>query len=355
MACQVEAAIGHAQTLTAEPQAPKKHNEETDKCTARQRLLSLLGHPLERIRQLENDRERGKLVEVEHATMEKKRAVELYEGMELKKEMEKLDDQSYNTSAASECNMNLVEDMEPLKEALGYTDVQKLVNKVVFQRATKEQLTSEKTQCDEQIEEEAKVLADLDLQYTKVKFSEKAAATRCDELKQTEAKLSQEMNRVERLQAALKESQDLLETVEQGVDNLYFRMSCVPMEGFPRAECSDCKEKLMEIKASLPTLLQIASKETADISGLDQDMFVSLLEKFCTMETRNNRRPTTAPDPDLQVLVERSSDWIKLKKKKTQSSITETYEAEVMEEVSLVTSGTPGVVSGPQSWFSLAI
>ena len=55
--------------------------------------------------------------------------------------------------------------------------------------------------------------------------------SRFDGLKgEMEAELNQEVFRVRRLHGALQQSQDLLATVERGVNNLYFRMSCVPIQ-----------------------------------------------------------------------------------------------------------------------------
>jgi len=45
-----------------------------------------------------------------------------------------------------------------------------------------------------------------------------------------QAEVNQEVVRVQRLQAELTHFQDLLDTVERGVKNLYFRMSCVFVE-----------------------------------------------------------------------------------------------------------------------------
>lgn len=49
-----------------------------------------------------------------------------------------------------------------------------------------------------------------------------------------EARLKQEKDRVKGLQAEVKQSQDLLDTVERGINNVYFRMSCVPVEVWTR-------------------------------------------------------------------------------------------------------------------------
>ncbi|KAM7392133.1 hypothetical protein PAMP_022766 [Pampus punctatissimus] len=203
----------------------------------------------------------------------------------------------YGICGASQSDMKLVEDMEALREALGCADVQDLVNKVVSQQATREKLLIEKTQCEEQVRQEAKTLAYLELQHTELKFSVKPAATRYDKLKeQMQAKLDLQVGRVQRLQAKLRQSQDLLDTVERGVNNLYFRMSCVPVEGQPNVSCNDSIDKLKDISARLPTLLQRASKQKPEISGLDQEKIFSFLELLNTMEPRNNKTTSTPID-----------------------------------------------------------
>ncbi|XP_035514790.1 coiled-coil domain-containing protein 183-like [Morone saxatilis] len=209
------------------------------------------------------------------------------------------------------CRMSKDLDQTELAVALGEAEVDKaskqvesaaaaahsimdLVNKVVSQRATKEQLLIEVTQYKELIRQEAETLADLEVQYTELKFSEKPATTWFDKLKeQLQAWLNQEVDRVQRLQAELKQSQDLLDSVEFGVNNFYFRMSCVALEELPSAFSTDSLDKLRDISARLPTLQQRALEKEPEISGLDQDKVYDLLEELNMMELKNNKRPTT--------------------------------------------------------------
>ncbi|XP_039660369.1 plectin-like [Perca fluviatilis] len=204
------------------------------------------------------------------------------------------DHQGYDICGASQADMELVEEMEALREALGCADVQELVNKVVYQRTTRQQLLTEVSQNEELARQEAHALALLELQYAQLRFSAQPAATRLDEQKGTmQAKLNEEVVRVECLQAGLKQSQDMLDAVERGVNNIYFRMSCVPVEGLPRASCTESMDKLRDISARLPTLLHRASKHQPEISSLDQERVYSLLEQLNRMESRNIKRPST--------------------------------------------------------------
>ncbi|XP_038558413.1 myosin-16-like isoform X2 [Micropterus salmoides] len=271
----------------------------------------------------------GKMVQVENETMEKKSKMDselgelTAEENELKRNMKTLgrlspkgqsrlkereieekaqsipvtDHQYYDICGASQSDMKLVEDMEALREILGCADIQDLVNKVVSQQATKEQLQTEVTHCEELVRQEAKTLADLELLNTELKFNAKPTTTRFDKLKeQMQAKLSQKVDHVQRLQAKLQQSQGLLDTVEQGVTNVYFRMSCVLVEGLPSASSTNGTDKLGDISARLPTLLQIASKQKPEISGLDKERVYSLLEQLNMMGMRNNKRQTTPLD-----------------------------------------------------------
>ncbi|XP_032373143.1 coiled-coil domain-containing protein 183 isoform X2 [Etheostoma spectabile] len=195
---------------------------------------------------------------------------------------------------ASQPERELVEEMEALREALGCADVQELVNKVVSQRAIRQQLLTDVGQNEELVQQEAQTLAHLELQYTQLRFSAQPAATRLEEQKGAMlAELNEEMLRVERLQARLKQSQDTMEAIECGVDNLYFRMSCVAVEGLPTASCTESMDKLRDISARLPTLLHRASKHQPEISGLDQERVYSMLEQLNRMESRNIKTPST--------------------------------------------------------------
>ncbi|KAK1895874.1 Coiled-coil domain containing protein 183, partial [Dissostichus eleginoides] len=255
----------------------------------------------------------GRVLQMECETMGKKREMDLElcvlsaEEKELKRQMETLgqlstqrlreqyyDQQCYDVCGASRSDMKLMEDMEALREALGCADVQELVSKVVSQQATQQDLLSEVTRCEELTRQEDAALTQLHLQHAELKFSSKPAASRFDGLKgEMEAELNQEVFRVRRLHGALQQSQDLLATVERGVNNLYFRMSCVPVQELSSASCTESLDKVKDISNRLPTLLQRASQHKAEISGLDQERVHSLLEQLNRMESRNVKRPST--------------------------------------------------------------
>ncbi|KAL6113908.1 uncharacterized protein ACO6RY_04797 [Pungitius sinensis] len=233
---------------------------------------------------------------------------------------EATDHQCCDISGASQSDRKLVEDMEALREALGNSDVQttavllvtrsvgcnlpagppleatdlctrllqqELGHKVVSQWATQEQLLAKLTRYQDQIRQGAEAFAELDLQHTELKFRAGPSAARLDELRaEVKAEWEEKGLRVQRLQAELKQSQDLLDRAEQGVNNLYFRMSCVPVEGLPSASRTNCMDQLEDIRARLPILLQRASEQEAD-GGLDQETVSTLHEQLNTMESRN--------------------------------------------------------------------
>ncbi|KAK5862863.1 hypothetical protein PBY51_018218 [Eleginops maclovinus] len=190
--------------------------------------------------------------------------------------------------------MKLGEDLEALRESLGCADVQELVSKVVSQQATTQQLLSEVSRSEELTRQEEGALTKLQLQHAELKFSSKPAATRFDELKgEMEAELNQEGIRIRCLHAQLQQSQDLLANVERGVNNIYFRMSSVPVQDLPSASCTETLDKVRDISNRLPTLLQKASQNKAEMSSQDQERVHSLLEQLNRMEIRNVKRPST--------------------------------------------------------------
>nr|XP_040052558.1 myosin-14-like isoform X2 [Gasterosteus aculeatus aculeatus] len=195
------------------------------------------------------------------------------------------DHQPCDVSGASQSDRKLVEDMEALREALGVCHVQEIGPRVASLWATKERLLAEVTRYQDEIRQGAKAFAELELQHTKLKFT--PSATRSDELRaEVKAEQDEKALRVQRLQADLKRSQALLDTAERGVNNLHFRMSCVPVEGLSSESPTDSMETLKDIRARLPMLLQRASEQEAD-SGLDQETVYTLCEQLNAMESRN--------------------------------------------------------------------
>uniref|UniRef100_A0A8C7RCV6 Uncharacterized protein n=1 Tax=Oncorhynchus mykiss TaxID=8022 RepID=A0A8C7RCV6_ONCMY len=65
----------------------------------------------------------------------------------------------------------LVEDIDALREALSCTDLQELETQLASQKATREQLHTQITQCEELVRKSMETLATLELQYAQLKFS----------------------------------------------------------------------------------------------------------------------------------------------------------------------------------------
>ncbi|KAM8885566.1 uncharacterized protein AB9W97_013122 [Spinachia spinachia] len=197
---------------------------------------------------------------------------------------------------ASMSDRKLAEDFEALQEAVGNSDVQELVHKVESQWATQERLLAELTRYQDEIRQGAEAFAQLEVQHTELKFRAAPSAVRLDELRaEVKAEWDKKALRVQRLQADLKQSQDLLDPAERGVTNLHFMMSCVPAEGLPSASPTDSMEQLKEIRARLPILLQRASAQEAD-HALDQETLYTLYEELYTMESRNAKTQSNAVD-----------------------------------------------------------
>ncbi|CAG5918071.1 unnamed protein product [Menidia menidia] len=190
-----------------------------------------------------------------------------------------------NQCDASVSDMKLMEDMSALREALDFADVQK---------AVKEQLLSEKDLYEEEIRDKTRTLAELELHYTELKFRKNPVTTRLDKLKEERLEmLRQEKGRVQRLQTELHNSQDQLDTIKQGVNNLYFLSSCGPVEEVISISCMD---KLEDIRLHLQRLRH-RTKTQRPASGVDRDRVYKLMEDITTQDMKNNRRPESPPDP----------------------------------------------------------
>ncbi|XP_071754554.1 coiled-coil domain-containing protein 183-like [Centroberyx gerrardi] len=271
----------------------------------------------------------GKLVQMEHETMEQKRRMEseLSELRAVKEEMdgriEKDGDhrssrsqdrlkepkkeaeantapvraqQSCVDPSTSQSNIRLMEDIKALRDALGCTDLQELVKKLVSQRATEDQLHIQMSQYEDLVKQMTDTLADLELQYARLKFTVGPGSTRFDKLEeQMEAELQQEDNRVRRVQVELKKAEDTLDSVEQGVANLCY-ITCVPVEELPSEDSMDAMHKLRDINARLPMLLSRKSGQKCEDSSLHQEKVWSFLEQSNMMEQKNYKRASSPVD-----------------------------------------------------------
>ncbi|XP_072243016.1 uncharacterized protein [Leuresthes tenuis] len=185
-----------------------------------------------------------------------------------------------------ESDMKLMEDMDAIREARDFAEVQ---------QAIKEQLLVEKVHVEEVIREKTKILADLEVRYIELKCSKKPACKSLQQLKEKKiAKVKQEADHVQRLKSELNHLEDVLDTTDQGIRNLYFLMSSGPAEG--RSGMSSI-DKLEEIKVLLGRLQQSATTKKPHVSSEDRERVYSLMEKINSSEVRNNRRPATPLDP----------------------------------------------------------
>lgn len=150
------------------------------------------------------------------------------------------------------------------------------------------------TQCEELVRQSMETFAALELQYAQIKFSAGPSSDRFERLKEEmQAELEQEEERCSHWEDKLGKAQSVLHGVEKGVNNLFFRMSCVQVKDSPRELGGlDAIEKLREIGARLPTLQTTASEKTKENTA-DHEKVWSFLEQSTMMEPRNYKRASS--------------------------------------------------------------
>ncbi|XP_031685329.1 coiled-coil domain-containing protein 183 isoform X2 [Oncorhynchus kisutch] len=202
--------------------------------------------------------------------------------------------QTAPVSTTPQSIVKLVEDIDTLRDALSCTDLQELETRLVSQKAIREQLHNQMTQCEELVRQSMETFAALELQYAQLKFSAGPSSDRFERLKEEmQAELEQEEERCSHWQDKLGKAQSVLHGVEKGVNNLFFRMSCVQVKDSPRELGGlDAIEKLREIGARLPTLQTTASEKTEENTA-DHEKVWSFLEQSTMMEPRNYKRASS--------------------------------------------------------------
>ncbi|XP_021477688.2 coiled-coil domain-containing protein 183 [Oncorhynchus mykiss] len=202
--------------------------------------------------------------------------------------------QTAPVSTTPQSIVKLVEDIDALREALSCTDLQELETRLVSQKAIREQLHNQMTQCEELVRQSMETFAALELQYAQLKFSAGPSSDRFERLKEEmQAELEQEEERCSHWEDKLGKAQSVLHGVEKGVNNLFFRMSCVQVKDSPRELGGlDAIEKLREIGARLPTLQTTASEKTEENTA-DHEKVWSFLEQSTMMEPRNYKRASS--------------------------------------------------------------
>ncbi|XP_029619304.1 coiled-coil domain-containing protein 183 [Salmo trutta] len=202
--------------------------------------------------------------------------------------------QTIPVSSTPQSIVKLVEDIDALREALSCTDLQELETRLVSQKAIREQLHNQMTQCEELVRQSMETLAALELQYAQLKFSVGPSSDRFERLKEEmQVELEQEEERCSHWEDKLEKAQSVLHAVEKGVNNLFFRMSCVQVKDSPRELGGlDAIEKLREIGARLPTLQTTASEKTEENTA-DHEKVWSFLEQSTMMEPRNYKRASS--------------------------------------------------------------
>ncbi|XP_063050397.1 golgin subfamily A member 4-like [Engraulis encrasicolus] len=193
--------------------------------------------------------------------------------------------------------VKMVKEMDDLKDALGCTDLQELESRLVSQKATREQLHTQMRQCEELVAQRQEGLAALELQYAQSKFNPSSGSGR---YKQMEAELREELEkervRCQEWEAKLDKARAVLRGVEQGVNNLFYLISCLAhkesMEVSP-PQAQDAVEKLQEIDSQLPSLFTAteateATEKSEDAGGSDK--LWTFLVQTTMMEPRNCKR-----------------------------------------------------------------
>ncbi|XP_042176649.1 uncharacterized protein LOC121846362 [Oncorhynchus tshawytscha] len=133
-------------------------------------------------------------------------------------------------------------------------------------------------------------LATLELQYAQLKFSAGPGSDRFEQLKvEMQVELEQEEDCCSQWEAKLGKAQSVLHGVEQGVNNLFFRIS---WDSPRQLGDLDATEKLREIGVRLLTLQTTASEKTEENTA-DHEKVWSFLEQSIMMEPRNFKRASS--------------------------------------------------------------
>ncbi|KAJ8005901.1 hypothetical protein DPEC_G00122710 [Dallia pectoralis] len=201
--------------------------------------------------------------------------------------------QTVPVAITPQSTVTLVKDLDTLREALCCTNMQELETRLVSQKANREQLHERMARCEAQVRQNMNTLAALELQYAQLKFTTGPRSDRFERLKkELQTELEEEKER--RLwEAKLGRAQSMLSDVERGVNNLFFRMNCVPVkDSSVDLGRLDPIEKLTEVSVRLPTLLTTVSKKTEEYTA-EYEKVWTFLEQSTMMEPRNHKRAST--------------------------------------------------------------
>ncbi|KAL2092637.1 hypothetical protein ACEWY4_012435 [Coilia grayii] len=197
--------------------------------------------------------------------------------------------QSATQPNTQQSHVKLVKEMDYLKEALSCTDLQELESRLVSQRAMREQLHTQIRQCEEQIAQRQQGLATLELQYAQSKFKPGAGSGRYKQMQAAlYAELEQERQRCWEWEAKLGKARTVLQRVEQGVNNLFYLMTCLSNQEEATEAPRDAVEKLQEIDSRLPSLPASELEQTKEGGGSDK--LWTFLVQSTMMEPRNCKR-----------------------------------------------------------------
>ncbi|XP_041958025.1 coiled-coil domain-containing protein 183-like [Alosa sapidissima] len=196
--------------------------------------------------------------------------------------------QSATQPNAQQSTVKIVKDMDDLKEALSCTELQELEGRLVSQRATRQQLHTQMTQCEELLAQQQEALVALELQYAQSKFNPGPSSERFEQM-QTElcAELEWETQRCQEWEVLLAKARAVMQGVEQGVNNLFYRITCLPAtKDVAATEAGlDAVEKLQEIDSRLTSLPDVELEKSEE--GGASDKLWTFLVQSTMMEPRN--------------------------------------------------------------------
>ncbi|XP_062399944.1 coiled-coil domain-containing protein 183-like [Sardina pilchardus] len=206
--------------------------------------------------------------------------------------------QSATQSNAQQANVKMLKDMDDLKDALGCTELQELEGRLVSQRATRQQLHTQMTQCEELLAQRQEALAALELQYAQSKFNPGPSGERFEQLRaELCAELEQEAGRCQEGEELLAKARAVLQGVEQGVNNLFYRITCLPAtKDVPVTEASlDAVGKLQEIDSRLTSLPDMEPEQSEEEGGASDKLWTFLVQSTMT-EPRNFKQASCPTD-----------------------------------------------------------
>ncbi|XP_028912318.1 coiled-coil domain-containing protein 183-like isoform X2 [Ornithorhynchus anatinus] len=197
-----------------------------------------------------------------------------------------------------EYEAQIISEVEKVKTAVQCSNIWDITGRFQAQKVTEEKLVQQIAECEQKRKELKALLHKLDLERTELKYHQTPSSIRYKQMEeQLKQKLEAEEARRQQASRSVEKNQELMLTVQNGIDNLFMRLCSISVPGEEDVP-TDFKDTFKKLEFCQRKLVHLVSV-SKDVPPEEVEKVKHVLEKLAQEDKLNRKVPFEDQDTEI--------------------------------------------------------